>query len=164
MEETAKILRHFGFEFDQRGLVSVKGKGKLMTYYLTGRSRKNAAVAAAAAASPLGSSGSGNGSAGISSTFAGLNNGSGGGGGGGNAANSRPSPTGSNSNHNCASGGTQTKSASPAAGLVQGPAATAISAQANCVTAAPDSAGSLRKSYIQDLRGTNKQSTSISIV
>jgi len=38
VEETATILRHFGFEFDQRGLVSVKGKGKLMTFYLTGRS------------------------------------------------------------------------------------------------------------------------------
>jgi len=37
VEETATTLRHFGFEFDQRGLVSVKGKGKLMTFYLTGR-------------------------------------------------------------------------------------------------------------------------------
>lgn len=37
VEETSAILRHFGFQFDQRGLVFVKGKGKLMTYYLTGR-------------------------------------------------------------------------------------------------------------------------------
>lgn len=37
VEDTANILRHFGFLFDQRGLVSVKGKGKLMTFYLTGR-------------------------------------------------------------------------------------------------------------------------------
>lgn len=37
MEETATILRHFGFQFDQRGLVSVKGKGKLMTFYLAGK-------------------------------------------------------------------------------------------------------------------------------
>jgi hypothetical protein len=37
VEETSTILQHFGFQFDQRGLISVKGKGKLMTYYLTGR-------------------------------------------------------------------------------------------------------------------------------
>lgn len=37
VEETATILQHFGFNFDQRGLISVKGKGKLMTYYLTGK-------------------------------------------------------------------------------------------------------------------------------
>ncbi|KAG9510720.1 Adenylate cyclase type 3, partial [Fragariocoptes setiger] len=35
VEETARILEHFSFKFDQRGLVSVKGKGKLMTFYLT---------------------------------------------------------------------------------------------------------------------------------
>ncbi|XP_074600100.1 adenylate cyclase type 3-like [Brevipalpus obovatus] len=34
VQETAKILEDFGFTFEQRGLVSVKGKGKLMTYYL----------------------------------------------------------------------------------------------------------------------------------
>lgn len=39
VEETAIILRHFGFQFDQRGLVSVKGKGQLMTFYLTGREK-----------------------------------------------------------------------------------------------------------------------------
>ena len=33
-------MQHFGFEFDQRGLILVKGKGKLMTYYLTGRQQK----------------------------------------------------------------------------------------------------------------------------
>ena len=37
VEETAKILQEFGFIFEQRGLVSVKGKGKLMTYYLIGK-------------------------------------------------------------------------------------------------------------------------------
>lgn len=45
VEETATILRHFGFEFDQRGLVSVKGKGKLMTFYLTGRTNKRTPAA-----------------------------------------------------------------------------------------------------------------------
>jgi hypothetical protein len=42
VEETANILQHFGFQFDQRGLISVKGKGKLMTYYLTGRQPQRA--------------------------------------------------------------------------------------------------------------------------
>lgn len=46
VEETATILRHFGFEFDQRGLILVKGKGKLMTFYLTGRQPAKAAPAA----------------------------------------------------------------------------------------------------------------------
>lgn len=41
VEGTANILRHFGFQFDQRGLVSVKGKGRLMTFYLTGREPLN---------------------------------------------------------------------------------------------------------------------------
>ena len=27
----------YGYTFEQRGLVKVKGKGQLMTYYLTGR-------------------------------------------------------------------------------------------------------------------------------
>jgi hypothetical protein len=31
------ILKHFGYVFEQRGLVSVKGKGQLMTYYLIGK-------------------------------------------------------------------------------------------------------------------------------
>lgn len=34
VEETARILEEFGYVFEQRGLVTVKGKGKLMTYYL----------------------------------------------------------------------------------------------------------------------------------
>lgn len=36
-EETCRILEHFGYEFEQRGLVAVKGKGQLMTYYLLGK-------------------------------------------------------------------------------------------------------------------------------
>jgi len=33
-EETCNILQPFGYTFLQRGLVAVKGKGQLMTYYL----------------------------------------------------------------------------------------------------------------------------------
>lgn len=33
-EETCNILQQFGYTFLQRGLVAVKGKGQLMTYYL----------------------------------------------------------------------------------------------------------------------------------
>ncbi|KDR18334.1 Adenylate cyclase type 3, partial [Zootermopsis nevadensis] len=36
-DETTEILKHFGYIFEQRGLVSVKGKGQLMTYYLIGK-------------------------------------------------------------------------------------------------------------------------------
>ncbi|XP_018904366.1 adenylate cyclase type 3 [Bemisia tabaci] len=36
-QETSEILQHFGYKFEQRGLVAVKGKGQLMTYYLIGR-------------------------------------------------------------------------------------------------------------------------------
>uniref|UniRef100_A0A8D8XHU2 adenylate cyclase n=1 Tax=Cacopsylla melanoneura TaxID=428564 RepID=A0A8D8XHU2_9HEMI len=36
-EETMLILQHFGYMFEQRGLVSGKGKGQLMTYYLLGK-------------------------------------------------------------------------------------------------------------------------------
>lgn len=36
-EETCKILQNFGYIFEQRGLVTVKGKGQLMTYYLIGK-------------------------------------------------------------------------------------------------------------------------------
>ncbi|KAJ8975524.1 hypothetical protein NQ317_008519 [Molorchus minor] len=36
-EETCQILQHFGYQFEQRGLVAVKGKGQLMTYYLLGK-------------------------------------------------------------------------------------------------------------------------------
>lgn len=33
-QETCEILQTFGYSFEQRGLVAVKGKGQLMTYYL----------------------------------------------------------------------------------------------------------------------------------
>lgn len=39
-EETCQILQMFGYTFEQRGLVAVKGKGQLMTYYLQGKSEK----------------------------------------------------------------------------------------------------------------------------
>jgi hypothetical protein len=39
-EETCQILQLYGYTFEQRGLVAVKGKGQLMTYYLQGRSEK----------------------------------------------------------------------------------------------------------------------------
>jgi hypothetical protein len=39
-EETCHILQLFGYTFEQRGLVAVKGKGQLMTYYLIGKSDK----------------------------------------------------------------------------------------------------------------------------
>ncbi|KOB74597.1 Uncharacterized protein OBRU01_09208, partial [Operophtera brumata] len=39
-EETCHILEDFGYYFEQRGLVAVKGKGQLMTYYLQGRNHK----------------------------------------------------------------------------------------------------------------------------
>lgn len=38
--ETCQILQAFGYYFEQRGLVAVKGKGQLMTYYLQGKSDK----------------------------------------------------------------------------------------------------------------------------
>ncbi|XP_062548182.1 adenylate cyclase type 3 [Armigeres subalbatus] len=41
-EETCHILQTFGYTFEQRGLVAVKGKGQLMTYYLQGKIPKNA--------------------------------------------------------------------------------------------------------------------------
>ena len=34
VQETRDLLQEFGYEFEQRGLVSVKGKGMLMTFYL----------------------------------------------------------------------------------------------------------------------------------
>lgn len=37
VEETSNILRQFGFKLEERGIVSVKGKGELMTFYLIGR-------------------------------------------------------------------------------------------------------------------------------
>lgn len=39
-EETCQILQHFRYQFEQRGLVAVKGKGQLMTYYLLGKAGK----------------------------------------------------------------------------------------------------------------------------
>lgn len=33
-------MQHFGYQFEQRGLVAVKGKGQLMTYYLLGKTGK----------------------------------------------------------------------------------------------------------------------------
>lgn len=39
-EETCQILQMFRYTFEQRGLVAVKGKGQLMTYYLQGRTEK----------------------------------------------------------------------------------------------------------------------------
>ncbi|XP_022665925.1 adenylate cyclase type 3-like [Varroa destructor] len=42
VKETKAILETFGFEFEQRGLVTVKGKGQLMTYYLIGRNSAKA--------------------------------------------------------------------------------------------------------------------------
>ncbi|XP_066254775.1 adenylate cyclase type 3 [Euwallacea similis] len=39
-EETCQILQAFGYQFEQRGLVAVKGKGQLMTYYLLGKTGK----------------------------------------------------------------------------------------------------------------------------
>ena len=34
VQETRDLLQEFGYEFEQRGLVSVKGKGMLRTFYL----------------------------------------------------------------------------------------------------------------------------------
>ncbi|KAH8409996.1 hypothetical protein KR009_003788 [Drosophila setifemur] len=45
-EETCNILQEFGYTFQQRGLVAVKGKGQLMTYYLQGKSQPNTESAA----------------------------------------------------------------------------------------------------------------------
>lgn len=39
-EECSNVLQIFGYTFEQRGLVTVKGKGQLMTYYLIGKSDK----------------------------------------------------------------------------------------------------------------------------
>lgn len=43
-EETCQILQSFGYYFEQRGLVAVKGKGQLMTYYLQGKREAGAHV------------------------------------------------------------------------------------------------------------------------
>ena len=36
-QETTRILEHFGYVFEQRGVIAVKGKGDLMTYYIIGK-------------------------------------------------------------------------------------------------------------------------------
>ena len=42
VEEVMQLLKSlYGFTFEQRGLVKVKGKGQLMTYYLTGRDEQD---------------------------------------------------------------------------------------------------------------------------
>lgn len=61
-EETCHILQTFGYTFEQRGLVAVKGKGQLMTYYLQSRAAMahtspNRAAAASAAAAAAGTAG-----------------------------------------------------------------------------------------------------------
>ncbi|KAI1300191.1 Adenylate cyclase type 3 [Halotydeus destructor] len=38
VQETKDLLEQFGYNFEQRGLVSVKGKGMLRTFYLVGKS------------------------------------------------------------------------------------------------------------------------------
>ncbi|XP_038051898.1 adenylate cyclase type 3-like [Patiria miniata] len=40
IEETMKVLKRFGFKFQQRGYVKVKGKGELLTFYLIGKEEK----------------------------------------------------------------------------------------------------------------------------
>ena len=37
VESTMLILKEFGYTFERRGLVKVKGKGELMTYFLVGK-------------------------------------------------------------------------------------------------------------------------------
>ncbi|XP_078665832.1 adenylate cyclase type 3-like isoform X1 [Branchiostoma floridae x Branchiostoma belcheri] len=39
VEETSHLLKEFGFKLEQRGVVKVKGKGELMTYFLKGREK-----------------------------------------------------------------------------------------------------------------------------
>jgi adenylate cyclase 3 len=36
VQETRDLLEEFGYKFEQRGMVSVKGKGMLRTFYLVG--------------------------------------------------------------------------------------------------------------------------------
>ncbi len=42
--ETYRILRLYGYVFEQRGLVNVKGKGQLMTYYLINKGPEPSSV------------------------------------------------------------------------------------------------------------------------
>lgn len=37
VEETKEILEEFGYIFEKRGLIKVKGKGELTTYFMEGR-------------------------------------------------------------------------------------------------------------------------------
>jgi hypothetical protein len=37
VEDTMLILEEFGYKFEKRGLVKVKGKGELVTYFLVGK-------------------------------------------------------------------------------------------------------------------------------
>ena len=39
VESTKNLLEEFGFTFEKRGLVTVKGKGQMMTYFLSGRDK-----------------------------------------------------------------------------------------------------------------------------
>ncbi|KAF2362285.1 Adenylyl cyclase class-3/4/guanylyl cyclase [Trinorchestia longiramus] len=36
-QDTTRILEHFGYIFEQRGVIAVKGKGDLLTYYIVGK-------------------------------------------------------------------------------------------------------------------------------
>ena len=35
-----ELLSNFGYKFEKRGLIKVKGKGELMTFFLTGKQPK----------------------------------------------------------------------------------------------------------------------------
>ncbi|XP_044726976.1 adenylate cyclase type 3-like [Chrysoperla carnea] len=51
-QETCEILQNFGYQFEQRGLVAVKGKGQLMTYYLQGKAGQPSEIPATVSRSP----------------------------------------------------------------------------------------------------------------
>ena len=48
--ETKAILELFGYTFEQRGIILIKGKGQLLTYFLTGCTNQSAAGTGQAAA------------------------------------------------------------------------------------------------------------------
>lgn len=52
-DETCNILKNFGYTFEQRGLVAVKGKGQLMTHYLIGKGSPVPQIIGTAAMEPL---------------------------------------------------------------------------------------------------------------